>query len=92
MKCPFCGTEHELKPHLNIICWCGGKYYFHTKEWWNRKTGEVRKPSNYIVHCKDCDFRDLDEHNTPVCTGPMSYAATPDDWFCAGGLPKGTII
>lgn len=40
MKCPFCGTEHTLIPHLNIICGCGGKYYIHTGEWLNRTTGE----------------------------------------------------
>ena len=89
MKCPFCGTDHEVKPHLNIICGCGGKYYIHTNEWWNRRTGERRAPEKPIIHCKDCFFKEKDEDGIPVCTGPMAYAATPDEWFCAGGTPKG---
>ena len=120
MKCPFCGTEHDVKPHLNIICLCGAKYYIHTKEWWNRATGEKVSQRVYegflalgyteaesirlaklameplttqtdinITRCKDCDFRAFyHTEKIPVCTGPMAYAATPDDWFCAAGKPK----
>lgn len=88
MKCPFCGYDHEVKPHLNIICQCGGKYYIHTNEWWNRRTGERRAPEKPIIHCKECFFREKDEYGIPVCTGPIAYAATPDEWFCAGGTPK----
>ena len=90
MKCPFCGTEHEVKPHLNIICGCGGKYYIHLGEWFNRTTGQKIKPSDSLIHCKECGFR-ASHHveKIPVCTGPMAYAATPDEWFCAAGQPKG---
>ena len=119
MKCPFCGTSHDVKPHLNIICPCGAKYYINTKEWWDRTTGEKMSQCVYdgfltlgysdkesirlaklatlpvtictnmtITHCKDCDLREDDGLGDPVCTGPMAYAATPDDWFCAAGKPK----
>jgi len=121
MKCPFCGSKHDEKPHLNIICSCGAKYYIHTQEWWSRTTGEKMSQRVYeeflalgysdvesirlaklalnpvttetdinIIRCKECDIRGLDEDGYWVCTGPMAYAATPDDWFCAGGIPKGS--
>ena len=36
-RCPYCGKEHEQKLWLNIICDCGGKYYFTFKRWWKRE-------------------------------------------------------
>ena len=39
-KCPFCGREHTAPSLLNVICECGAKYYYNTKKWLNRNTGE----------------------------------------------------
>lgn len=39
-RCPFCGAIHIWRPHLNIICQCGAKYYIHLNTWLNRNTGE----------------------------------------------------
>lgn len=40
-KCPFCGEIVERRfEECNGFCKCGAKYYFNTKEWLNRKTGE----------------------------------------------------
>lgn len=44
--------------------------------------------STFLVLCRDCDFRDFDKDEVGICTGPMAYAATPDDWFCAAGKLK----
>lgn len=38
-----------------------------------------------LVRCRDCIHRYSDELGPPLCTGPMAYSDTPDDWFCAGG-------
>ena len=38
--CPFCKMQHEQRMWLNIICPCGGKYYFAQEFWLDRKTGE----------------------------------------------------
>ena len=43
--CPFCRTEYENFRGLNLICSCGGKYYYFDKTWLNRKTGEEVKES-----------------------------------------------
>jgi hypothetical protein len=37
--CPFCGKDYEQRVHINIICNCGAKYYFHDNVWLDRKTG-----------------------------------------------------
>lgn len=39
-----------------------------------------------VVRCRECYFRQID--GVPVCTGPMAYSRTPDNWFCASGKPK----
>ena len=41
--CPFCGKKHITHTWLNVICPCGAKFYIHTHEWLNRKTGEKIK-------------------------------------------------
>lgn len=41
--CPFCGNVNVTRPHINVICPCGAKFYIHTQEWWDRKTGTVVK-------------------------------------------------
>lgn len=40
--CPFCGKSHTQRIYINIICPCGAKYYFRTREWLNRRNGEWR--------------------------------------------------
>lgn len=40
--CPFCGKKHYQRIFINIICPCGAKYYFRSREWLNRKDGERR--------------------------------------------------
>ena len=41
-RCPYCGKEHEQRLWLNIICNCGGKYYFTLKKWWDRRVGDSK--------------------------------------------------
>jgi hypothetical protein len=44
--CPFCKREHEQRMYINIICQCGGKYYFAQGFWLDRKTGERKTDSD----------------------------------------------
>ena len=42
-----------------------------------------------IVRCRKCIYHEYDtEINAYVCTGPMAYSTTPDDWYCASGIYK----
>ena len=42
-----------------------------------------------VVRCRECIYHEYDaEINTYVCTGPMAYSTTPDDWYCASGIYK----
>ena len=41
--CPFCKRAHVTPIWLNVICSCGAKFYIHTNEWWDRKTGKIIK-------------------------------------------------
>jgi len=42
-----------------------------------------------VVRCRECKYRDSEPEvsgeEVMVCTGPMAYFNTPDNWFCAGG-------
>lgn len=44
--CPFCGREHLQRMSINIICPCGAKYYFHKKQWIDRKAWGVGRADN----------------------------------------------
>lgn len=45
LTCPFCKRKHFTRPHLNVLCHCGAKFYIHNGLWLNRKTGEeVKEP------------------------------------------------
>lgn len=41
--CPFCGNVQTTRYWLNVLCPCGAKFYIHNREWWDRKTGAVKK-------------------------------------------------
>lgn len=43
IECPFCGHKNVVRPHINVLCPCGAKYYISDNTFWDRKYGKIVK-------------------------------------------------
>ena len=67
VTCPFCGERNLARWHLNVLCTCGAKFYIHTYEWWDRKSGKrIKATPTTCGDCACCTY--LHEYETHWCT------------------------